>query len=221
VEPQFWLDRWRNGQIGFHQPEVDRSLQRHWPLLKRPSSATRPGVFVPLCGKSLDLLWLRDQGHLVTGVELSATALEAFCMENGIPARRKVLVDFDVYEAEELSLFRGDFFKLSPEILGETVAIYDRAALISWTSEMRPAYAGHIATLARRGTQMLLITLEYDQREMSGPPFPVARDEVERLYSRSFKVQELARQDVLAHEPRLRSRGLTSLTEVSYHLVRL
>ena len=44
---------------------------------------------MPLCGKSLDLLWLRDQGHLVIGVELSATAFEDFCLENGIPARRR------------------------------------------------------------------------------------------------------------------------------------
>lgn len=221
MEPQFWLNRWRNGQIGFHQPHVDRSLERHWPALnlRRPAGGQR--VFVPLCGKSLDMLWLRDQGHFVTGVELAATALEAFCLENGIPARRRVRGDFEVYEAENLELFRGDFFELTPELLGESAAIYDRAALISWTAELRPAYVEHIAALARSGTPMLLITLEYAQAQMPGPPFSVARDEVERLYSRRFSIRELARQDILASEPRLRSRGVEALTEVCYQLVRL
>jgi thiopurine S-methyltransferase len=173
-----------------------------------------------LCGKSLDMLWLRDQGHFVIGVELAAAALEAFCLENGIPARRRVGGDFDVYEAENLALFRGDFFKLTPDLLGDIAAIYDRAALISWTAELRPAYADHVAVLAPSGMPMLLITLEYAQAQMPGPPFSVARDEVERLYSANFKIRELSRRDVLASEPRLRTRGVTALTEVCYHLVR-
>src|SRR5271156_6319364 len=167
MEPQFWQNRWRNGQIGFHQSSVDGSLERHWPALNLGASSrgSSPRFFVPLCGKSLDLLWLRDQGHFVTGVELSATALEAFCMENGIPARRRTLADFDVYEASNLELFRGDFFKLTPAILGETAAVYDRAALISWAPELRSAYADHITVLLRPGTEMLLITLEYLQEQ--------------------------------------------------------
>ena len=217
MEPQFWQNRWRNGQIGFHQSSVDRSLARHWPLLNLETGGR---VFVPLCGKSLDLLWLRDQGHFVTGVELSATALEAFCMENGVPARRRLQGNFDVYEAEHMELFRGDFFKLTPSLLGKVAAVYDRAALISWAPELRSAYAGHIAALAHSGTPMLLITLEYPQAQMSGPPFSVPRDEVERLYSHSFEIREIARQDILADEARFRSLGVTALSEVCYHLVR-
>jgi thiopurine S-methyltransferase len=217
MEPQFWQNRWRNGQIGFHQSFVDRSLRRHWSPLNLGSGAR---VFVPLCGKSLDLLWLRDQGHFVSGVELSATALEAFCMENGVPARRRIKGDFDLYEAANLELFCGDFFKLTPSLLGKVAAVYDRAALISWAPELRAAYAGHIAALAHPGTSMLLITLEYLQAQMSGPPFSVPHEEVERLYSGSFEIREIARQDILADEARLRSLGVTALSEVCYHLVR-
>jgi thiopurine S-methyltransferase len=217
MEAEFWQNRWRAGQIGFHQPAVDRSLRHHWPRL---NLGPRRRVFVPLCGKSLDLNWLRDQGAFVIGVELSATAIEAFCMENGVPARRRTQGEFDVYEAESLELFRGDFFKLTPSLLGEAAAIYDRAALISWAPELRSAYAEHIAALARPGTQILLIALEYPQVQMSGPPFSVPRDEVERLYSGSFEVREIARQDILANEARFRSLGVTALSEVCYHLVR-
>lgn len=222
MEPQFWQNRWRNGQIGFHQPSVDGSLRSHWPQLslRRSNRGEESRVFVPLCGKSLDLLWLRDQGHFVTGVELSATALEAFCMENGVPARRRSEGDFDVYEAANLWLLRGDFFKLTPALLGETAAVYDRAALISWASDLRSAYADHVAALLGPRTEMLLITLEYLQEQMPGPPFSVPHDEVERLYSRNFKIRELARQDILASESRFRSRGVTALSEVCYQLVR-
>ena len=222
MEPQFWQNRWRNGQIGFHQPSVDRSLKSHWPQLDlgRSKRGEESRVFVPLCGKSLDLLWLRDEGHFVTGVELSAKALEAFCMENGIPARRRIEGDFDIYEADNMRLFCGDFFKLTAESLGDIAGVYDRAALISWTPDLRSAYAAHITALLRPGTKMLLITLEYSQEQMPGPPFSVPRAEVERLYSRNFEIRELARQDILAGEARFRSLGVTALSEACYQLVR-
>ncbi len=217
MEAQFWQNRWRNGQIGFHQSSVDRNLRRHWPELPLRKGGR---VFVPLCGKSLDLLWLRDQGHVVTGVELSARAIEDFCRENGVPARRRIQADFDVYEAENLELYRGDFFKLTASLVGEVAAVYDRAALISWAPELRSAYVAHLTAILRPRTQMLLITLEYPQAQMSGPPFSVTRDEVERLYSESFEIRELSRLDTLGSEERLRSLGVSSLFEVCYHLVR-
>jgi thiopurine S-methyltransferase len=218
MQPEFWHERWRTGQIGFHQSAVDRSLRRHWSVLKQGRGSR---VFVPLCGKSLDMLWLREQGHSVVGVDLSATALEAFCMENGVPARRRVRSDFDVFEAPSLQLFRGDFFALTPALLGNVSAVYDRAALISWTQELRAPYVEHVAGLLSSGTQMLLIALEYPQSQMSGPPFSLKSEEVEDLYSRHFRIRKIARQDILANEARLRARGLTELFEVTYHLVRL
>jgi thiopurine S-methyltransferase len=218
VQPEFWHDRWRTGHVGFHQSAVDQRLMAYWPRLKL-AAASR--VFVPLCGKSVDLLWLREQGHLVVGVELSAVALESFCMENGIPARRRLAGDFDVYQAERLRLYRGDYFVLSTEQLGDVGAVYDRAALISWPTELRESYAAHMAALTRPGTQTLLITLEYNQAQMSGPPFSVSADDVGRLYAAHHEIRQLGRQDALANEPRLRSRGLTELHEVCYQLTRL
>ena len=178
-------------------------------------------VFVPLCGKSLDLKWLQDRGHTVTGVELSAVALESFCLENGIPARRRSLGDFDVYEAEGLRLLRGDFFALTPEILGSIAAVYDRAALISWTPELREAYVTQLTALTGPGTNTLLITVEYPQQQMSGPPFSVSADDVGRLYARHHEIKQLGRHDILADEARLRARGLGELHAVCYQLTRL
>ena len=218
MQPEFWHERWRTGQLGFHQAAPDRHLKRHWPTL---SLAKGSRVLVPLCGKSLDLLWLRDQGESVVGVELSAIALESLCMENGIPARRRELDGFEVYEAPQLQLFCGDFFALTPELSGPLTAVYDRAALISWMPEARERYVRHLTALTRPGTQMLLITMEYPQAQMTGPPFSVTAGDVEHLYGRDFTISQLDRQDILANEPRLRARGLTELHETCYRLTRL
>jgi thiopurine S-methyltransferase len=218
VQPDFWHDRWRTAQVGFHQSAVDRNLIRHWRDLVLPKAAR---VLVPLCGKSLDLLWLREQGHQVVGVELSDVALQAFFAENGIAARRLALPRFDCYGTEKLQCFRGDLFDLDTNQLGRVEAVYDRAALISWSPVLRDRYVDHLVALTGSGAQILLITLEYRQAEMKGPPFAVDSEEVHRLFSRHHSIIELARCDVLSSESRMRARGLTSLTEVCYRITRL
>jgi thiopurine S-methyltransferase len=218
VQPDFWHKRWRTGQIGFHQSAVDRYLEQFWGDLALEDHSP---TFVPLCGKSLDLLWLRNRGHRVTGVELSPVALETFCMEHGIPARRRVRDDFEVYDSVGLSLLCGDFFSLTQERLGGVCAVYDRAALISWTPELRAAYVQHMTSLTSPGAQTLLVTIEYPQAQMTGPPFSVGADDVDRLYGPNHAIRNLSRTDVLASEHRLRSRGVTQLHEACYRLTRL
>ncbi len=218
MQPEFWHARWRTGQIAFHQNAVDKFLSEYWASLALSAGSQ---VFVPLCGKTLDLLWLLGQGMSVAGVDLSAIALESFCMEHGIPARRRTLGRLDVYETPRLKLFCGDFFSLTRALLGPISAVYDRAALISWAPELRAAYVEHVTSLTLPGTQTLLIAMEYPQAQMNGPPFSVGGGDVESLYGPKHTIRELARRDILASEPRLRARGVTELTEVCYHLTRM
>ncbi len=218
MQPEFWHDRWRAGQIGFHQSAVHRHLEQHWPALDVADSCS---VLVPLCGKSLDMLWLRAQEHVVIWIELSSIALESFCMEHGIPARRRRIGDFDVYEAPRLKLFCGDFFAMTPELLGPVSAVYDRAALISWAPELRASYVDHLTSLIRCDAKTLLITMEYPQAQMTGPPFSLVAKDIDRLYIRHHAIHELAREDILTIEPKLRARGLTELHEACYLLTRL
>jgi thiopurine S-methyltransferase len=142
-------------------------------------------------------------------------------MEHGVPAKRRTLDDFDVYEASQLQLYRGDFFALTPKLLGPLAAVYDRAALISWVPELRAAYVKHMSALTDPGTQTLLVAMEYPQHEMKGPPFSLGAEEVHRLYGPNHEIRALSRQDILANEPRLRSRGVTQLHEAGYRLTRL
>jgi thiopurine S-methyltransferase len=156
----------------------------------------------------------------VSGVEISAIAVEALFMEHRILARRRVLDKFDLYEATSLRVFRGDFFSLDPALLGSVAAVYDRAALISWAPEMRTRYVQHIAALTLRGAQTLLVVVEFPQGQMAGPPFPVTEKDIDQLYGGDHAIEQLARQDILDIEPRHRARGLTELREVCYRLTR-
>jgi thiopurine S-methyltransferase len=212
-----WHERWRSGRIGFHLSEVAPTLTQFWPTLRLPPGST---VFVPFCGKSLDLLWLHDRRHSVVGVELSEIAVESFFTENGIEARRVVSQGFIEYRAPGLRLFCGDLFNLSAEMLESCSAVYDRAALIAMPPELQNDYAAKLAQLTATGTQTLLVTVEYPQEEMRGPPFSADFGVVNGLYSMHHDIQVLDRADIWATDP-LRGRGITRLYEVCYRLTRM
>lgn len=216
MQPEFWHERWRLGLIGFHQTAVEQMLQKHWARLQ----VTNGGVFVPLCGKSLDLIWLRDRGLQVTGVELSAVALEAFCLEHGVLTRRANHGMFERFDSQGLHLLHGDFFSLSAEDLGDVRAVYDRAALIALPPETRHRYVRHMTDLTTEGTKTLLMTVEYPQHQVSGPPHSVSASEVEQLYGKNHSIELLGRRDILAEEVRLRARGATEIHELCFILTR-
>jgi thiopurine S-methyltransferase len=216
LQPDFWHERWRLGLIGFHQSAVEQNLQKHWATLH----IAHGGVFVPLCGKSLDLVWLRNQGMQVTGIELSAVALESLCLEQGILARRANDGLFERFESPGLNLLQGDFFRLSSEYLSQVTAVYDRAALIALPPEMRNRYVEHMTALTTPGTKTLLMTVEYPQHQVSGPPHSVDATQVEKLYGKTHSIALLGRRDILEEEVRLRSRGATEIHELCFLLTR-
>ena len=215
MEPEFWHQRWQQNQIGFHQGEVNPYLRKYWSSLAIAAPAR---ILVPLCGKSLDLLWLVEQGYQVEGVELSELAVRAFFEEQGIEARQTRLGDWQVWEGDGLRLWCGDFFALRPEQLGHIDAVYDRAALIALPTEMRQQYVRHMQTLVGP-VPHLLITLEYPQDKMSGPPFSVEQAEVEALFGERYHgTQSPKCDDVLDENAHFRERGLDRLNECVYQL---
>ncbi len=216
MDPQFWHERWELQQIGFHQQDVNPYLRKFW---SEAGPETGAGVFVPLCGKSLDLLWLREQGHPVLGVELSGRAIADFFRENALPEPAISQQDgFIRWEVEGLVLLEGDFFRLRPDLLQDIGLVYDRAALVALPEQMRPRYVEHLDSLLPPGASQFLVTLEYPQSEMKGPPFCVAGDEVERLYGRRYRIEVLCSSDVLAENPHFRNKGLSRLQECAWWL---
>ncbi len=215
MNPDFWLERWQHNEIGFHQQEINTHLQDYWLWLALPVGCR---VFVPLCGKSRDLLWLRARGHEVLGVEVSPLAVRDFFAENGLTPQVARDGAFERCTAEGLSILCGNFFDLTPALLAGVAGVYDRASLIALPPEMRVRYAEHLATILPREAETLLVTMEYRQEEMNGPPFSVLEDEVHRLYEFHYTVTTLFTKDILAENPRFRERGLSTLHEKVYRL---
>lgn len=219
MDADFWHERWAKNETGFHQQEVHPYLQQFWPTL-----GVAPGsrVFVPLCGKSRDLLWLREQGYAVIGVELSPLAAENFFTENALSASVAQRDGFSIHASEgahpELAIYCGDFFRLTAAHLAGVNAVFDRAALVALPPAMRRNYAAHMQRILAPETSTLLVSFEYPQEEMQGPPFSVEEAEVRALFAPAAEVQLMDETDILEREPRFRERGLTRLREKAFHL---
>lgn len=217
MEPDFWHQRWQQDLIGFHQAEVNPYLQKYLFSLELVAGDT---VFVPLCGKSLDMWWLHDRGFKVLGVELSPKASEAFFAEAGRHPSQLKTGPFTSWKSSDVEILCGDYFDLTDDLLANVRGVYDRAALIALPAELRKSYVQHLVQIVPSNVTGLLITMEYPQGEMQGPPFSVMQDEVESLFADNFDIEVLEDIDVLAENPRFRDRGLSSMHEKIYRFQR-
>ena len=215
MHADFWLERWEQNQIGFHEQEINAHLQEFWEALNIPMDSK---IFVPLCGKSRDLLWLLSLGYQLVGVEISPLAVESFFSENNLQARITDCGNFQCWEVDGLSIYLGNFFDLSSLQLAGCTAIYDRAALIALPPEMRQQYVRHLKKIAPELAHTLLVTLEYEQHAMSGPPFSVDKNEVHNLFGDTCDIELLFAEDILQTNDNFRERGLSSLMEKVYRL---
>ena len=143
----YWLERWERNETGFHQTGINPYLLEFWHGLQLNRDST---VFVPLCGKSHDILWLRQQGHAVRGVELSATAAQAFFSENDLTPQSHAHSGFMRWEANDIAILCGDFFDLDTQDMRNVSAVYDRAALVALPPDLRKRYVDHLYRLFRR-----------------------------------------------------------------------
>jgi len=175
MKTEFWHERWENQEIGFHQKAFNKNLQRHWPSLQLPKHSK---VLVPLCGKSLDMLYLAEQGHQVLGVELSEIAAQEFFAEQGLVPEIHKDDKFVIYQAQGIAIYCGDIFDLDQSLLSDVKGVFDRAAMIALPPEMRQRYCETLAASLPADCKTLLLTLEYPQEETSPPPFSISREMV-------------------------------------------
>ncbi len=189
MDAGFWHKRWENDEIGFHEKEANPMLVKHF---KDLSLKTGGRVFLPLCGKTLDIHWLLANGCRVAGAELSRAAVGQLFDELGARPDVSVAGEMHRYSADDIDVFVGDIFDLSGNMLGPVDAIYDRAALVALPEKMRGRYAAHLMGLTNKAPQ-LLVCYEYDQDLMEGPPFSVVDDEVYRHYGDGYDVRLLGR----------------------------
>lgn len=213
---EFWHQRWADNQIGFHQSAPTPLLLKHWPTLGVDAGAT---VFVPLCGKSLDMVWLASRGYRVLGVELSRVAVEQFFAEHGLTPDTHESRYGTHYRAGGIEIILGDAFGLDTEVLANCTAIFDRAAMIALPPPMRLRYAGEVYARMPAGCRGLLVTLEYPQAERDGPPFAIAEAEICERYAPAWDIDLLERRPIQPDHPGYVG-GVTTLDTAVYALQR-
>lgn len=224
MEAQYWQKKWNEDQIGFHQSDVNKRLVEYWSKVTESSTPSKHCIFVPLCGKSLDMLWLHSQGHRVLGIELSEKAVTAFFEENQLPFEVVPDGEFQRFSgidtANGLTILVGDFFALTLEHTAQCTAVYDRASMIAMNSDMRADYARQLAKVTPAGSTGLLLLIEYDQARMQGPPFSVSDTNARELLLTNFDINELAHYHGPERLGNLAKRGLETLHERVYLLTR-
>ena len=183
MEKAFWLEKWQKNEIGFHNAEAHPLLVEYFERLNLEKGSR---LFLPLCGKTLDIGWLLDRGYQVAGAELSEMAVIQLFEQLQMTPEIDASGALKRYSADGIDIFVGDIFQLTADCLGPVDAIYDRAALVALPEAMRQQYARHLAVLAQRAPQ-LLITFAYDQTLMPGPPFCVIDEEVSKHYASHYR----------------------------------
>jgi len=192
MEANFWHERWQKKEIAFHASQPHAFLTRYFASLKVPPGGR---VFVPLCGKTLDIGWLLAQGYSVAGAELSEIAIQELFAELKKEPTVTAIGALKHYHSTGIDIFVGDIFALTRAALGKVDAVYDRAALVALPKEMRDRYTAHLMALTERAPQ-LLICFEYDQAQMSGPPFAITPDEVMEHYGTTYQIEKIMRANV-------------------------
>jgi thiopurine S-methyltransferase len=210
-----WLEFWANNETNWHSDVVTQELEKYLGLLKLESGDT---VFVPLCGKSLDMIYMLNRGFSVIGVEVSEIGIKQFFHENGLDFTISQVGEFDLYSAKNIEIYCGDFFSLTSKHLCGVKAVFDRKSLIALDRNLRQKYVKHLNDIISLGVRILLITLHYPKHQMSGPPFSVDKSEVESLFSMAFNYQELKPFQDIENGLKLARSGVDYIENAAYCL---
>ncbi|MEM6451594.1 MAG: thiopurine S-methyltransferase [Cyanobacteria bacterium P01_D01_bin.105] len=192
MDASFWHQKWADNNIAFHNRESHPLLVKHFDAL---SLAEGSRIFLPLCGKTLDIAWLLSRGYCVAGAELSKIAVDQLFAALGCDFTLVQRGKITHYIAENIDIFAGDIFQLSGNVLGSVDAIYDRAALVALPREMRDRYTAHLVEITNAAPQ-LLICYEYDQTLMAGPPHAISHKEVAEHYQNSYRLKLVESKEV-------------------------
>ena len=192
MDASFWHQRWENNEIGFHESEANSLLVEYFDALSLLEGSR---VFLPLCGKTLDIAWLLSKGCRVVGAELSKVAIEQLFEGLGLEPNIVKIDNVFHYSTKNIDIYVGDIFELSQANIGPVDAVYDRAALVALPEDVRRKYTSHIVDITK-AAQQILLTFEYDQHLMDGPPFSISDKEVAQHYSKYYELKRLTRRAV-------------------------
>ncbi len=188
-------------------------LLKHWPTI---NAAQNGKVMVPLCGKSLDMLWLAKQGYSIVGLEMVDKAIHDFFAENELNYTSKTTENHTEYSSQKFTIYQGNVLDFEGGTL-DADAWYDRAAMIAIDPSIRQAYVEQIRSQTKPGAVGLLITFAYPQEQMAGPPFALHDEHVFDLFHDGFTVECL---ETVSLEDE-RDRGLSEIHSSVFKITRL
>lgn len=220
-----WSKCWINKSTNWHRSIYSPDLLRFYPscIAKMGRKST---VLVPLCGKTLDLIWLAGNGEKVIGIEVVEQACHEFFRENNIPYVVEKVQSGDCriftsqVDALDITIFNCDFYALTVELTGRRCdAVWDRGSFVAINPDMRIPYAKQLASLMNNGGKSLLSALEYDYRERHdpGPPFCISEDVVHDAFSAFASIIRL--QTSVLPKERFESYGLSCVEEHIFQLI--
>ncbi|MES9851213.1 MAG: thiopurine S-methyltransferase [Candidatus Thiodiazotropha sp. L084R] len=210
-----WLKRWQENNIGWHHVSFNQHLLNHWHALFLPADSL---VLAPLCGKSKDMFWLAEQGYRIRGIELSKLAIEQFFSEHNLQPSIQTSECYEHWSQGPYELLCGDIFDLAQLDNSDIDAVYDRASLIALNPVQREQFVHTLLQALPKRTKILLVTLEYPQDEMAGPPYSVHEEEVRSLFEHHYSINLLHSLDLLKDTDRYHEHGVSQMVEKIYLL---
>lgn len=213
MDRAFWLEAWITGKTRFHKEDTNKVLLDYGSILMDSET-----IFVPLCGKTLDMVYLLSKGKKVIGVELSALAVDSFFKENNLSPEITNYKSFIRYQIRDLTIYCGDLFDLTQYELGNVDAVYDRASMVALPKNMREKYVKTINDSCPRLQTILLSSFEYDQSKTEGPPFSVLEEEIREFYKNRFQIEKVNREIVEDKNPRFENSGISEFAQTVYQL---
>ncbi len=193
MEENFWHQKWEKGEIGFHRSEANTLLIENVGKLNLTKGSR---IFLPLCGKTLDFSWLLASGYRVAGAELSEIAIRELFKELGVEPIISKIGNLELYTAKNIEIFVGNIFDVTAQLLGQVDAVYDRAALVALPLAMREKYTSHLIKITDIAPQ-LLITYEYNQQLIDGPPFSITEEEVKQHYANAYELKSVDHKEIV------------------------
>ncbi len=185
MDAEFWHKLWDSNEIGFHNKDVNELFLNNFSKLNFKKNSR---VFIPLCGKTVDIKWLLDNSYSVVAIELNENAIKELFSSLQLETSIKKMGSLTLYSAKNIDIFVGDIFELNQSILGKVDIIYDRGAIVALPTTMRQEYTSLLVNITQN-TPQLIISYEYDQNLMEGPPFSVKESQLKEYYSDFYNLE--------------------------------
>lgn len=190
MTPDDWRKSWQDGDSTFFHSD---NLSPIFLKMKEEiiNGKDHAKVFVPFCGKVLEMKWLAENGHVVVGVEVSEDGIKQFFEENKLPYITKEIqtVSGTLYECTDktmcLKLYCCSFYDFKPEVENNFDAVWDSAAFQASNKADRKQYVSIIHSVLKTNGKVFMAVDEFIQKE----ELPLDIEEIKNNFDGKFSVE--------------------------------